>query len=211
MWHSCSLGKVHIPAHIGVGTTEKVVSSITRAFAGSGGKHGSGDIFERCGERTGRKLPFRGVAIEDFAQESVVVSLGGIRYRAGKLSGAGLVVFNSPLELAILLLAAIELLLKLGNQLLAVFKLLQKLGVSLLPTVEFVLKLRKLLLVALKKRRSVLLFAAFESLLKLSNLLLAAFKLLMNLGVLLLAAFEFVLKLSNLLLKGLGIILSTQW
>ena len=54
----CSLGKVHVAAQNGVGATENVVCSITRAFAGSGGKHGSGDIFERCGERTGRKLPY---------------------------------------------------------------------------------------------------------------------------------------------------------
>jgi hypothetical protein len=84
----------------------------------------------------------------------------------------------------ILLFAAFELLLQLGDLLPAVFKLLPKLGVLQLFT--------------------------FVLLLQLSDLLPAAFKLLQKQGVLLLFASDSLLKIS-ILQKGLGIILSTQW
>ncbi len=60
-----------------------------------------------------QKLVFRGAAVENFTHERLIFLLSSIGYIAGKLSRSGamlveLVVFNSLLELAILLLATFE-------------------------------------------------------------------------------------------------------
>ena len=76
-------------------------------------KHGSGDFLKCCDERTDGKLVFRGAAVENFTHERLIFLLSSIGYIAGKLSRSGamlveLVVFNSLLELDILLLATFE-------------------------------------------------------------------------------------------------------